>query len=104
MIEPVILTGDEVLQVTNDSKINFFGRGLSMFKGMDECLKQRIRGIVPQYERWTKEGVVAEVLRPGGNWQKGKLRIVVSYHVEFTPDFPPVPQSPLDDLRSNLDI
>jgi hypothetical protein len=41
-------------------------------------------------------------------WQKGKLRIKVSYnyngkpievHLEFSPDEPPQPESPLNDLR-----
>jgi hypothetical protein len=104
MSEPVILTGDEVLRVINDSKINFFGNGLSIFRDMDGCLKERIRGIVPQYDRWTKEGVLAEVLCPGNNWQKGNLKIVVNYHVEFTPDLSSVTKSPLDDLRSDLNI
>ena len=41
------------------------------------------------------EGLECEVLRPGSNWQKGKVRLCL----EFCPD---QPESPLDDLRQNL--
>lgn len=49
-----------------------------------------------------------ELLKIGSKgWQKGKIRIQVSYknydniqvHLEFSPDEPPQPESPLDDLR-----
>ena len=47
-------------------------------------------------------GVYCEILQPGKNWQKGKVRIKVT--LEFCPDEPEIeeikePESPLDDLR-----
>ncbi len=50
---------------------------------------------------WFREnGVECEVLRAnGGGWQKGRLR----FRLEFVPDEPQKPKSPLDDLRSSLD-
>ncbi|MEH1810899.1 MAG: KGK domain-containing protein [Nostoc sp.] len=56
--------------------------------------------------RWFKhKGIECEVLQvKGGGWQKGKIYL----RVEFIPDEPsivnPEQESPLDDLRSDLDI
>jgi hypothetical protein len=51
------------------------------------------------------KGVDAEVLRPGKDWQRGTLKLKVTCQLEFTPDSAsPSALSPLDDLRSNLDI
>ncbi|AUB41305.1 KGK [Nostoc flagelliforme CCNUN1] len=59
-----------------------------------------------------EQGLPCEILRTsGGGWQKGKFR----FRLEFIPDKPEVflkisppeeekPQSPLDDLRSHLDV
>lgn len=56
---------------------------------------------------FTDEGYKCQILRTKvGGWQKGRFRI----RLEFIPDNPeafmePIkPESPLDDLRSNLDI
>jgi hypothetical protein len=64
----------------------------------------------PQASWFYKDGIKCEILRvSGGGWQKGKLR----FRLEFIPDDPaafeqpkPVRQesSPLDDLRSELDL
>ena len=57
------------------------------------------------------EGIIVELLRIGAKeWQKGKVRIKsyieignnvvkVQVDIEFSPDEPPLPESPLDDLR-----
>jgi hypothetical protein len=62
--------------------------------------------------KWLKDGVPCEVLRVHGDgWQKGKLKLCI----EFIPDNPEAFQqkpsdawvgqsSPLDDLRSNLEV
>ncbi|HLO85097.1 MAG TPA: KGK domain-containing protein, partial [Nostocaceae cyanobacterium] len=65
------------------------------------------QGKVPSFKRyfWTNAGVNCDILKPGKNWQKGKVRIRVA--LEFCPDEPEVeqistltePESPLDDLR-----
>ncbi|MBE9227956.1 hypothetical protein IQ264_21265 [Phormidium sp. LEGE 05292] len=51
-------------------------------------------------EKWQKEGVRCEVLQPGGDWQKGKVRMKIT--LEFYPDKPSQPTFPLDDLRKQI--
>ena len=51
-------------------------------------------------ERWLGEGVSCETLKPGGYWQKGKVRLKIT--LEFCPDEPIQPPSPLDDLRKQI--
>lgn len=41
------------------------------------------------------DGFECKVLQPGKKWQTGKIRI----NVEFCPDDPTEPDSPLDDIR-----
>jgi hypothetical protein len=54
------------------------------------------------HNNWTGKGVHCEVLKLGSNqWQKGKIKIRVS--VEFYPDEPETPPSPLDEFRQNID-
>lgn len=57
--------------------------------------------------KWFSEGVQCELLKPQNGWQKGKIR----FRLEFVPDEPPqklptsvTQSSPLDDLRSELDV
>ncbi|MFB2839758.1 KGK domain-containing protein [Floridanema evergladense] len=45
-----------------------------------------------------ENGVTCKVLKPGKNWQKGKIRITL----EFCPDEPKQPTSPLDDIRKQM--
>jgi len=57
------------------------------------------------FSSWVTNGVNGQVLlESGGGWQKGKIRL----RLEFIPETPPRPlqdpNSPLADLRSNLDI
>jgi hypothetical protein len=73
------------------------------FEAIDQSIKSSIESNFPNYGVWTNNGVAAEVLQPGKNWQKGTLKLVVSYRVEFTPEPAPESESPLDDLRSQLD-
>lgn len=40
-------------------------------------------------------GWECKVLQPGKGWQTGKMKI----HIEFYPDRPTEPESPLDDIR-----
>ncbi|XWK88200.1 MAG: KGK domain-containing protein [Phormidium sp.] len=51
-------------------------------------------------KKWEIEGVRCEVLKPGGDWQKGKVRMKIT--LEFCPDEPTQPPSPLDDLRKQI--
>ncbi len=51
-------------------------------------------------KKWEFEGVKCEVLKPGGDWQKGKVRMKIT--LEFCPDEPTQAPSPLDDLRKQI--
>lgn len=51
-------------------------------------------------KKWENEGVKCEVLKPGGDWQKGKVRMKIT--LEFCSDKPSQPASPLDDLRKQI--
>jgi hypothetical protein len=42
-------------------------------------------------------GFECQVLQPGKKWQTGKIRIKIN--VEFCPDDPIEPESPLDEIR-----
>ncbi|MFB2978667.1 KGK domain-containing protein [Microseira sp. BLCC-F43] len=55
---------------------------------------------VKQKKKWLGEGVICEVMKPGGNWQKGKVRVKIT--MEFCPDEPLNQPSPLDDLRQKI--
>lgn len=75
-----------------------------MFKG-EEFQEQVIENFLgnqedPIRKKWEFEGVKCEVLKPGGNWQKGKVRMKIT--LEFCPDEPTQPPSPLDDLRQQM--
>lgn len=51
---------------------------------------------------WFQQGEECEILRAGSQgWQKGKIKINVS--LEFIPDEPEVIESPLDDVRQEID-
>ncbi|MEH2188318.1 MAG: KGK domain-containing protein [Nostoc sp.] len=103
MNDPVILTGDEVISM--DKGLSFVNAKLLKFGDMDKQINETLRTHVPNYTLWTGEvgnGVSAEVLCPGKAWQKGKLKLIVSYRVEFIPDEVAGLSSPLDDLRSQL--
>ena len=52
-------------------------------------------------KRWIEEGVNCERLSPGDpQWKKGKVR--VSVVVEFLPYEPESPESPLDEIRREM--
>ncbi len=57
--------------------------------------------LVQSNDLWFQEGVDVEILRLGAsNWQKGKMKIKVI--LEFEPDEPEQPKSPLDDIRETI--
>ncbi|MBE9199079.1 MULTISPECIES: KGK domain-containing protein [unclassified Nodularia (in: cyanobacteria)] len=61
-------------------------------------IKKAIQLRFPGYEFWiSDDGFECELLREGGKWQVGRIRL----KLEFIPD---EPDSPLDELRSDLDI
>lgn len=105
MSDVVILSGNEVISIAKE--LSFVNGNLLTFEEIDGHIGQAIKSNFPNYNVWTGElvggnGVSAKVLQPGKDWQKGRLKLVVSYRVEFTPDKVPGSESPLDDLRSQL--
>lgn len=105
----IYLDEDDVVCTGTSTSSNF---GLGTTFKLNELLKSAILWIITvnnscaAYSNWLKtEGVKCQVLRKdGGGWQSGKVR----FRVEFVPDNPPVSpkdlNSPLADLRTNLDI
>lgn len=59
------------------------------------AMKSHVQGNEKPRNELFEQGVSCEVLRPGANWQKGKVRI----RFEFCPD---EPESPLDDIRQTI--
>lgn len=89
----MVKLGDLMTEVMNA----FQSRGLD---GLGHAFQHR--GGLPIWndERWNwmDNGVKCEILKPGSKgWQKGKLRINVT--LEFEPDEPSEPASPLDEIR-----
>ncbi len=48
-------------------------------------------------KRWLSDGVRCELLKPGGRWQSGKIRMRIC--LEFCPD---EPVSPLDNIPQQM--
>jgi hypothetical protein len=99
--------------ITDSDVVTVQGQGLIKFGSFMNSIQiwsQKVSGDYPSpWGAWfTDKGVEIEILRTkGGGWQKGRLR----FRLEFIPDDPeafidqlsPEP-SPLDDLRSDLNI
>ncbi|MEA5552739.1 KGK domain-containing protein [Anabaena cylindrica UHCC 0172] len=78
----------KVAQILSKIKSNIISIDSSYWEKTDEYIEKK---------RWLNEGVDCEIMKPGGYWKKGKLRVRVT--LEFCPD---EPESPLDDLRNKL--
>lgn len=67
-----------------------------------DSIKSRRLPSIENSENWLTNGVECQILKPSQNWQSGKFRIKVS--LEFCPDEPEIkePESPLDDLRRQI--
>ncbi|MEH1783364.1 MAG: KGK domain-containing protein [Nostoc sp.] len=100
MKNQIIWTGDEVLSMS--AAVSFKHGNMMKFRAIDQSIKDSIVSNFPNYIDWTHKGVPAEILEPGKDWQKGMLKLVISYQVEFIPETAPETPSPLDDLRSQL--
>ncbi|PHJ50665.1 hypothetical protein VF04_36955 [Nostoc linckia z7] len=104
MNEPIVLSANAVISINED--LSFVNKSLLKFEEIDKQIREAMKSNFPNYRVWTAElagcdGVEVEALQPGKDWQKGRLKLVISYRVEFTPD-QVVELSPLDDLRSSL--
>ncbi|MEH2085993.1 KGK domain-containing protein [Nostoc sp.] len=110
MNNEIILNDDDV--VSMDKEISFTGNATSTCGELIESLKDLAFGESTSQRNETVDGITCKVLLvKGGGWQKGRLRL----RLDFVPEEPEVPQqnpstvsleqqSPLDDLRSDLDI
>jgi len=111
MSDQIILSDEDVVSMTQDA--NFTGSSTSTGEELMERLKYLVhRNSNLQEDKasaWLVNGVNCKLLlTQGGGWQKGKIRI----RFEFVPDKPTstkplIPTnsaSPLDDLRSHLEV
>ncbi len=79
----------EDLDITRTSKV------IHLLEAIQECFGSDTEVAA----LFSKEGIECEVLRLGAKeWHKGKLRI----NLEFCPNQPSEPESPLDDIRQTL--
>lgn len=90
--------------VSMDGSVTF--KAGQMFK-VKQLYTAAMNYVGDPHGNWFRDkGLACEVLETeGGGWQKGRIL----FRVEFIPDNPPAikppdPNSPLADLRSNLDI
>ncbi|WP_414551468.1 KGK domain-containing protein [Anabaena sp. CCY 0017] len=61
-------------------------------------IRQKIKNQFPGYPDWiSDDGAECELLREGGRWQAGRIRL----RLEFVPEDE---DSPLEELRSDLNI
>jgi hypothetical protein len=78
---------------TTDFSANLYGKLL-------ETMGMKVTEQLPD-EQLLGAGVSCKILKLGStNWQKGKLKLRVS--LEFEPDEPEIPSSPLDDIRKEM--
>lgn len=101
MSNEIYLTDEDVMSMPVD--LSFAKTPTSKVNELKEAF---IRACLGQYAPWITEGVSCNVLLANGDgWQKGKAR----FRIEFVPDNPITakpadPNSPLADLRSDLEI
>ena len=98
------LNSKDVVSLENFDKARINVIPQQMLK-VEQFKEQVIKHIIGNWgdqrgEKWQNEGVECEVLKPGGDWQKGKVRMKLT--LEFYPDEPTQPTSPLDDLRKQM--
>lgn len=104
------LQGDAVVSIDDIKEVAF----LSHPTNKVELLQQEIRRQLIDYSRvigtkdheakkkWIDEAIAGEILKPGNQWIKGKIRIKLS--IEFQADEPvkQLHRSPLDDIRQSM--
>lgn len=100
MSDQIILSDDDVVSMAQDD--NFAGASTSTGEELMETVANLVfQNTSLQEDKalgWVDKGLICKVLlAQGGGWQKGKIRI----RFEFVPD---KSASPLDDLRSHLDV
>ncbi|RCJ25712.1 hypothetical protein A6S26_15355 [Nostoc sp. ATCC 43529] len=111
MSDQIILSNEDVVSMAQDA--NFSGASTSTGEELMERLKYLVHRNTnlqkDKAEAWVANGLNCKLLlAQGGGWQKGKIRI----RFEFVPDKPTPTRSlistnsvsPLDDLRSHLEV
>jgi hypothetical protein len=98
------LNKNDVVSIENFDENAVYIISQQMLK-VEQFQKQVIENFLGNEEdkirkKWEDEGVKCEVLKPRGNWQKGKVRMKIT--LEFCPDEPTQPASPLDDIRKQI--
>ncbi|MEH2300855.1 MAG: KGK domain-containing protein [Nostoc sp.] len=111
MSEQIILSDEDVVSMAQDA--NFARASTSTGEELMERLKSLVHGNSSlqkdKASDWFGDGVNCKVLlTQGGGWQKGKIRILFEFVPDKpTPTKPLIPTestSPLDDLRSHLEV
>ncbi len=100
---------DVVMFGSNNFTLERMTKIISLIEAIQPWSQRNSNNKGSEYALFTEQGLGCEVLRTsGGGWQKGRFR----FCLEFIPDDPESfmgttsqkPSSPLDDLRTNLDI
>jgi KGK domain len=107
------LSEDDVITIqSKDFGLETMSKISRLFQALENWARCNNTNKGSETQWFMEQGFPCEILRTvGGGWQKGRFRI----RLEFIPDNPEAffknsspedekPQSPLDDLRSNLDI
>ncbi|MEH1901910.1 KGK domain-containing protein [Nostoc sp.] len=111
MSDQIILSDEDVLSMAQDANFTeaSTSTGEELMETMANLLFNNTGLQKDTAEAWAANGLNCKVLlAQGGGWQKGKIRI----RFEFVPDKPTptkplIPTnstSPLDDLRSHLEV
>lgn len=89
--------------VTMNNSLSFAAGGIFKVGQLHSAAKNHLGA--PLCKWFEEGGIECEVLQvEGGGWQKGKIRFRMEFIPETAPALPQDPNSPLADLRSNLDI
>ncbi|MEH2236414.1 KGK domain-containing protein [Nostoc sp.] len=111
MSDQIILSDEDVVSMAQNA--NFTGASTSTGEELMQHLKSLVhRNSSLQEDKasaWLVNGVNCKLLlAQGGGWQKGKIRILFEFIPDKpTPTKPLIPTdstSPLDDLRSHLEV
>ncbi|MEH2446752.1 MAG: KGK domain-containing protein [Nostoc sp.] len=111
MSEQIFLSDEDVVSMAQDTNLTEASTltGEELMETVANLVFQKTRLEEDEVKGWAANGVNCKVLlTQGGGWQKGKIRI----RFEFVPDKPTptkplIPTnstSPLDDLRSHLEV
>ncbi|AFY54402.1 KGK domain protein [Rivularia sp. PCC 7116] len=102
MTERIILNDDDVVSMDKDENLTY-----KPTSRVDEIKNEIMERFDDDYREWAREGITCQCLSvKGGGWLKGKVRIEVSFELEFTPDKTSASPSAssLNDLREQLDL